>query len=148
MPGDTVGQRLTRLRHRLSISNSDSQGLTPPRRPDALSATHASEHNSIFLPSQHGGFSESERQKRIQKLNKRKDRDAKLVRDGKIRQEDWRRAEAHDAAFLYPIPLYAYGPPFAGCVSLGGPGVGWTGVGGAGCAAVSCSKSITLALLA
>ena len=65
-----------------------------------------------------------ERIKRMGKVNRRKARDAKLAKDGKLREEDLRRAEAHDAAFLYPIPLYAYGPPFAGCVSLGGPGIG------------------------
>ena len=60
-----------------------------------------------------------------------------MVKDGKIRPEDLRNTEAHDAAFLYPVPLYVYGPPVVGCVSVAGPGIGWTGVGGAGCAMVS-----------
>ncbi|KAI0339604.1 hypothetical protein BDW22DRAFT_1335746 [Trametopsis cervina] len=135
LPGDTVGQKLSRLKRRV-VSNTDAQGLTPPRRPDALSATHASEHNSVYLPAQHGGFSEAERRKREGKLQRRKVRDEKLARDGKLRQDNL-RDDAHYAAFLYPIPLYAYGPPLAGCVSVGGAGVGWTGVGGAACAVVS-----------
>ena len=139
MPGDTIGQRLSRLKRRLSSANP-SNGLIPPHRKDALSATHASEHNCVQV--QHGGLTEAQRKKRADKVRKRRERDEKNVRDGKLDPETLRRRDEHEAAFLYPVPFYAY-MPIGACVAVGAAGLGFAGGAGlAGCAVVCVSVRI------
>ncbi|CAL1714287.1 unnamed protein product [Somion occarium] len=143
LPGDTIGQKLTRLTNRLSISRlSDPTGtsLHPPNHTDALSATHPSEHNSVELNSP---SATAARKARLQKLKQRRERDAKKVEQGKMDKEAYDRGSAHDAAFLYPVPFYY--PPVIGCAAFS-PGVGNAGVGsacavGAGaCSGGGCSS--------
>ncbi len=144
LPGDTIGQRLTRLKRRLSNASNTSNGLIPPHRVDALSATHASEHNSVLVPD-HKLLTESQRKKRAEKVRKRRERDEKNVRERKMDESALRRGRDHDAAFLYPVPFYAY-TPVGGCVAYGGIGAGGLGGGFASCAVVSvlCTLSFFL----
>ncbi|KAI0791997.1 hypothetical protein C8Q75DRAFT_805043 [Abortiporus biennis] len=146
LPGDTIGQRLSRFSRRFSgmTQQQDPTGLEPPSRPDALSATHPSDHSCVETK-----LNASTRHKRVEKVKKRRERDAKLIREGKIDEKRFHRGDGHDAAFLYPIPFYI---PSAGtCVSpvgnfigrengslsscaAGAPG----GCGGAACGAFGC----------
>lgn len=117
LPGNTIGQRLNRLTRRLSGSRVHD-GLHPPDRPDALQATHPSEHNSIPGNSP---LSEGARKLRQEKIKKRKERDLKEYQKGKLDEKTYKRMEGHDVAFLYPVPFFV--PIVAGCVSLGGAGI-------------------------
>ncbi|EKM50657.1 uncharacterized protein PHACADRAFT_178388 [Phanerochaete carnosa HHB-10118-sp] len=144
LPGDTLGQRLAPLKHRLSLSSSAPAALMPPRRADALGATHASEHNMVSLAplgEDHAAVAGQKRRVREEKVQRRRQRDEKLVRDGKMDAAAVRPAyDGHQIAFLYPVPFYA--PPVIGCVASasgcgGFGGTGPTGGGGAGSAVVS-----------
>lgn len=133
LPGDTIGQRLSRLKRRLSSASAAPNGLIPPHRLDALSATHASEHNCVQV-EQHTGFTEAERKKRAEKVRKRRERDEKAAKEGKLDVETFRRGDAHAAAFLYPVPFFAY-VPLAACVAVAAAGAGAVCGGGGGTAA-------------
>ncbi|GJE98082.1 hypothetical protein PsYK624_143040 [Phanerochaete sordida] len=135
LPGDTLGQKLTRLKHRLAHSGDAPHALQPPRRTDALSATHASEHSSVVL-AQHTGAAEARRRQRAAKVQRRRARDERLVRGGKLDPAVAHGYDGHQAAFLYPVPFYA--PPVGGCVAAGCGGFGPTADGGgfSGCAVV------------
>lgn len=118
LPGDTLGQRLSRLKHRLSLSGGGASALVPPRRADARGATHASEHNSVSLAPLGESFAalaDSKRRLREEKIARRRERDERLVREGKLDPDAARACEGHQVAFLYPVPFYA--PPVAGCVA-------------------------------
>ena len=83
----------------------------------------------------HEVATEAQRRRRAEKMRKRRERDEKSVRDGKMDADTLQRGSAHDVAFLYPVP-FMYFAPVAGCVSVGG----WNGgtcAGGAACAVVS-----------
>lgn len=132
LPGDTIGQRFTRLKHRLSVSTPGATGLIPPRRPDALAATHASEHNSVYTGPKDPAHVDAGRKAREEKVKKRRQRDEELVRKGKLDEATLRRNADHEVAFLYPIAFY--GQPVFGCVATGDWGYG---VGDFGCVVVS-----------
>ena len=133
LPGDTIGQKLVKLTHRLSISRgTDPTGnsLLPPAHPDALSATHPSEHNCVEVE----GLSTQDRRKaRLLKLQQRRERDSKRVEQGKMDRATYERGAAHEAAFLYPVPFFY--PPMVGCGSIGLVGSGGCGLGSS-CAVV------------
>jgi hypothetical protein len=93
--------------------------INPPARDDCLLATHPSDHNSIYIER----VSHAQRQKRETKRQKRRARDLQRVSQGKLDERTYRRGDAHDVAFLVPVPLYYY------------PVVGFGGFPGA-CAAV------------
>lgn len=128
LPGDTIGQRVSRLTSRLKDTPSApaSNPLIPPSHPDAHSATHPSEHNCVNVGT--GKSSEQTRQKRLDKLRKRRERDAKLVQKGKMNRGEYDRGAAHEYAFLYPVPFFY--PPVIGCgayplyAGIGTPGLG------------------------
>lgn len=145
LPGDTLGQRLSRLKHRLSLSSSPPTELIPPPRPDALDATHASEHNMVSLAplgDSHATLANAKRKAREGKIQKRRQRDERLVRDGKADPAALRARDGHEVAFLYPVPFFLPGlvvgcvAAAAGCGGFGGFGV-TAGGGIAGCAIVS-----------
>ncbi|KAK0207148.1 hypothetical protein DFS33DRAFT_1423132 [Desarmillaria ectypa] len=137
LPGDTIGQKISRLVTIHKQSRMPSH-LVPPRdRSDLLAATHPSDHNAVY-PFQHQGQVDAMRQARLEKRERRIRREE---RKGMSRD----RSGGHDPAFLVPVPLYyGYG---AGCVAMtghvvgGGGGVGGCvaagagacGSGGAGC---------------
>ena len=145
LPGDTIGQKLSRLTRRFSSLSADKNGLIPPHRTDALSATHASEHNSVELTG-HEATNQAQRKKREEKIRKRRERDEKNVRDGKMGADVLARGNAHDAAFLYPVPFVMYAP-LSACVSVGAGAIGGFGGGFSSCAVVRPSTSRSRRLL-
>ncbi|GBE89582.1 hypothetical protein SCP_1602450 [Sparassis crispa] len=109
LPGETIGRRLSRLSQNLfHTANSDTpSALRPPPRADALSATHASEHNAIAAGGGlHAARVEHHRRARAEKLARRRQRDAERVRAGRMDAQAFERGRAHDAAFLTPVPFY------------------------------------------
>ncbi|KAF5334224.1 hypothetical protein D9611_014332 [Ephemerocybe angulata] len=88
LPGTTIGQRLSRL-----ISSQPhsppSQLIPPPSRPDALSATHASEHNSVSFTSRNKKalkVEKSRHEDHIARINRRMKREQEKKRDGDRRR--------------------------------------------------------------
>lgn len=114
LPGDTIGQKLSRLTSRFASSSSSSEPaslgnpLEPLDQPDALAATHPSSHNCVSVPKK----SEKVREQRLKKIGQRRERDLKLVKEGKMTKEALDRSLAHDA-YLYPVPFYY--PPVVSC---------------------------------
>ncbi|TCD60359.1 hypothetical protein EIP91_010319 [Steccherinum ochraceum] len=112
LPGDTIGEKLSRMTSRFTSSSSSStspdSSLEPPDHNDALSATHASNHNCVSIPRE----SDKVREQRLKKISKRRDRDVKLVAEGKMTKEALDRNLSHDA-YLYPVPFYS--PPVVSC---------------------------------
>ncbi|KAG6841229.1 hypothetical protein C0991_000676, partial [Blastosporella zonata] len=114
LPGQTIGQRLSRLIHNYGAQKSY---LVPPAREDLLAATHPSDHNAVFVWHRKHS-SESLQQRRREKFKKRQERDANARAKNKaLTPEERQRAEAHEAAFLVPVPMY-YGFIGAGAVDL------------------------------
>lgn len=146
LPGDTVGKRLKNLVRHLKAKSSASSSsasvdyrLVPPHRPDALSATHASEHNSVQLAGNEDA-TEANRVVRVNEARRRRERDQERVGRGEMDGEVWRRGFAHEAAFLYPVPLESRAPPVAvtrGVVPMAGTDVGVTAAERAATAAMA-----------
>ena len=110
---------MTRIKGETVPQNTPNP-LVPPRRPDALEATHASEHNAVFEVdprTQQPVVDAASRKAREEKAQKRKERDAKEYKAGKLDEDEYRTRSAHDAAFLYPVPFVVYTP---GCVTTSG----------------------------
>jgi len=93
-------------------------GPGPPiNREDCYSATHPSDHNSIFIDS---GANKQRREVRELKWQRRRNRDGQTIRESKDKAKNrdlekrHARGEGHDSAFMVPVPLmYGYGYPFA-----------------------------------
>jgi hypothetical protein len=128
LPGDTIGQRLSRLISLTHPPEPPSQ-LVPPDRPDLLAATHASDHNAVhFKPKNKRAHmiavsrysrATQKRQKALAKASKAAQKAAK-----KGRGLPGYRATvpSHTGAFLIPVPLYfgGYGGAgLGGCVATG-----------------------------
>ncbi|RDB20076.1 hypothetical protein Hypma_013082 [Hypsizygus marmoreus] len=135
LPGDTIGQRLSRL---ISSYNLKSSYLIPPNREDLLAGTHPSDHNAVFaLHRKHA--SEAAQKLRREKFKKRQQRDA----NGKLAQKQIDRSYQHDPAFLVPVPLYFRYPVSLACAaymgnvvnSPNGGGIGGCAVGAGTCGA-------------
>lgn len=114
-----------------ALSSKNKNPINPPARDDCFLATHPSDHNSIYVTGQ----SHNLRQKREQKTQKRRERDLKRVKDGKMDEAAYKRGSTHDTAFLVPVPLYYYpvGFGYAGGCASGVGGCASGGAGGAGC---------------
>ncbi|KAG6908350.1 hypothetical protein DXG01_005168 [Tephrocybe rancida] len=140
LPGTTIGQRLSRLVNHYGAQKSY---LIPPAREDLLAATHPSDHNAVFVWHRKH-FSEGLQQRRRGKFKARQERDARERGKGKARAltpEERRRVDAHEAAFLVPVPLYYYG--YGGCAAYTGAVVysaNDNGIGG--CAAAVCAVEV------
>ena len=112
--GTTIGQRLSKL---TVFVLSRHQPMDPPiDREDCYSATHPSDHNSVFISSAVG---KQRRDVRKRKWKRRRDRDGQKIEKskGKVNdknlQERHTRGQDHDAAFMVPVPLtYGYGYPW------------------------------------
>ncbi|KAG5637807.1 hypothetical protein H0H81_003139 [Sphagnurus paluster] len=154
LPGQTIGQRLSRL---VKNHNLKPSYLIPPPREDLLAATHPSDHNAVFL-FQHKHAGEAAQERRRAKFEKRQAREAQELAKAQVKtsekgdmkiqekvpretaEEERRlsdaRAYGHAAAFLIPVPLfYGYG---VGCAAYAGNVVYTTDAGGiGGCGAVS-----------
>ncbi|KAH9930344.1 uncharacterized protein B0H18DRAFT_905631 [Fomitopsis serialis] len=93
--------------------------LRHTRRPVA---THASEHNAVqvhlnaALNKKTAAALERQRKRRERKMRSRRQRDARFVRSGELDPEQYRRGQAHYAAFLMPVPFNSQ--PIASCVSV------------------------------
>ncbi|KAI0049887.1 hypothetical protein FA95DRAFT_1488384 [Auriscalpium vulgare] len=129
LPGDTIGQKLSRIASR---SYPQSALSPPPELPELLVASHPSDHNSVAVPAlphykaNHRAFEK--------KMQRRRDRAA---RDGTSSKEQFDHGGLGFApAFLVPVPLL-WGEAGA-CVAGAGNIVGAGAWGGfAGCSAVS-----------
>lgn len=60
-------------------------------------------------------------------MRKRREHEARLVREGKADRRNYERGEGHDAAFLYPVP-FSYSPDTVGPACEATPGL--SGCGG------------------
>ncbi len=101
LPGNTIGQRLNHLTRRLSGLEA-SEELIPPDRPDALQATHPSDHNYV---QGHSPLFDMARKQLQENIRKRKERDVKHYQKRKLDEKTYKRMKAHDVAFLYPVPF-------------------------------------------
>ncbi|KAK0447603.1 hypothetical protein EV421DRAFT_1900975 [Armillaria borealis] len=121
LPGNTIGQKLSRLIsiHKQSVPPSH---LVPPRdRSDLLASTHLSDFNAVYA-FKHQRQIDALRRARLEK------------RERRIRREGMNRNSVdHDPAFLVPVPLYF--DCDTGCVTMTGHVVGGGG-GAGGCGAV------------
>jgi len=99
LPGDSIGDRLSRLTDRLHLSPSSSSSLssvTPlaePAHPSSIVASHASEHPSLCST-----FDET--LSREKELKKRWERDAKNAAKGKMDKAVFERGVGHVNAFV------------------------------------------------
>jgi len=114
-PEDGVKDKLNKFALKLTRSRSPTtprtDPLQPPRHQDALAATHASEHNSVTTMRR---SKETQwHHDRLELVRKRREYEAKKVREGKVDVQMYERGEGHDAAFLYPVP-FSYYPPILG----------------------------------
>ncbi|KAJ3557422.1 hypothetical protein NM688_g1483 [Phlebia brevispora] len=91
LPGDKIGDRLSRLKSRLRNSLNTTGDLVPLQREDAVLATHASVHNAFPFPGK-GPI----REKRLEKIRKRTHRDRKKEQPN----------VPHEPAFLHFLPIY------------------------------------------
>ncbi|KAF9644170.1 hypothetical protein BDM02DRAFT_3175056, partial [Thelephora ganbajun] len=153
LPGTTVGQRLGKL-SALIFSHRPRMD-SPMDREDCYSATHPSDHNSVFINSRIG-----KQRREVRKLTwkRRRDRDSQKIKEskGKIKNKElgerYARGHDHDAAFMVPVPLvYGYGYPFvytpypglcAGGVSgcMGGEGSSGCAASGLNCSSAGCGS--------
>ena len=128
LPGDTIGQRLSRL---ISLSHTPQppSQLVPPDRPDLLAATHASDHNAVhFKPKNKRAhmvavlrYSRAT-QKRQKALAKAAKAAQKAAKKGRGLPGYRATVPSHPGAFLIPVPLYfgGYGGAgLGGCVATG-----------------------------
>lgn len=141
LPGDTIGQRLSRLISLTPTPQPPSQ-LVPPDRPDLLAATHASDHNAVhFKPKNKRAHMISvlrysrATQKRQKVLAKAAKAAQKAAKKGRGLPAYRATVPSHAGAFLIPVPLV-----FGGYGGYGGAGLG-------GCVAtgaiVACGGGIT-----
>ena len=114
---------VTRLRSR--STSGPTVDLTPPNHPDALSATHASEHNAFLFATNSRGFDSQARLARLEKLKvwqEHEDRSTKkdtssLSPDFRISRRQSRKD--HDPAFLAAPPFWAFaGAPLGVCAAV------------------------------
>ncbi|SJL02687.1 uncharacterized protein ARMOST_06021 [Armillaria ostoyae] len=122
LPGNTIGQRLSKLVSIHKQSGSPSH-LVPPRdRSDLLAATHPSDHNVVYSFLRQGHV-DALRRARLEKQERRIKRE-----EGKGISRN--RSVDHDPAFL--VLYFGYG---TGCVATTGHVVG-------GGASVACATTV------
>ncbi|KAG5636120.1 hypothetical protein H0H81_009052 [Sphagnurus paluster] len=97
IPGQSIGKKLTFLRATQLHSNKVPPYLVPLDHPAALSGSHPSDHNAVFLfHRRNAGL--AAQQKRIEESKKLQ------AHDGKGKQVT--DITAHHLAFLVPVPMY------------------------------------------
>ena len=131
LPGETIGQKLSRVVQRYRQQPSH---LQPPEHQELFAATHPSDHNAVYA-FHHRPESTEARKRREAKVKMRRQRDLKQLKSGKIDPRVVTRGDAHDPAFLLPIPLFYYFPALSNCAAV--PGNVIDGDGGGGCVSVS-----------
>ncbi|KAI0050300.1 hypothetical protein FA95DRAFT_1603654 [Auriscalpium vulgare] len=143
LPGDTIGQKLSRLvSHAGSRYYPQAALAPPPELPELLAASHPSDHNSVAVPdlphykANHQAYEKKMQRRRERVLAARR-------RDGVASKEQFDHGGFGFApAFLVPVPLYWGGMGgIGGCVAGAGnvvdAGAGGWGGGFSGCSAVS-----------
>jgi hypothetical protein len=110
--------------------------LDPPEGSESRPASHPSDHNAVFAMHRRAA-SESARKARQAKIQSRRARDGEKAKKGKASEKDVKKDLGHEAAFLYPVPLYYGSVESAGCAAFAG-GVAQGG-GSGGCVVVSFS---------
>jgi hypothetical protein len=104
LPGNTIGQRLTRLVTPAGSRHYPLSRLAPPTdQPEILAASHPSDHNAVAvlgLPN-----NPTAKTQRESKVFRRREREASRVRKGEMTQEEFERNAEHAAPFLVPVPL-------------------------------------------
>ncbi|KAJ2912590.1 hypothetical protein MD484_g7831, partial [Candolleomyces efflorescens] len=135
LPGDTIGQRLSRFLSSSSSSSSDDSSKTPSQlappgtRQDMLAATHASEHNAVVFTSRNAKaleLAKTKHREHARRMERRVERerakDLKEIEKGLSKEERERRQRERErdpyycgygAPFIMPVPLY-YGGGYAG----------------------------------
>ena len=93
MPGERIGERLTRIKQLVSRPINPGGELVPLKRPDAMLATHPSDHNAY--PIEGVDNLVAKRQEKVSKREKRERKKRGTVIDD------------HDLAFLSPLPIYS-----------------------------------------
>ncbi|EAU82563.2 hypothetical protein CC1G_12143 [Coprinopsis cinerea okayama7 len=115
LPGDTIGQRLSRFLSSQRIPPiSPSHLAPPPNRVDFILATHASEHNGVhFAPCNERVAKVMERRyrKHLARQERRGERERKKREEDRMYGD--RDVYGHPYAFLYPVPMF-YPVPVAG----------------------------------
>ncbi|KAF8165958.1 hypothetical protein B0H34DRAFT_648995 [Crassisporium funariophilum] len=158
IPGDSIGQRLSRL---ISTPTTPPSHLLPFNRPDLLSATHPSDHNAVRFASQ-SIRAHSFTRARYEKLARKKQilaRKAaqKAAKNGGLRGPHSRSTgSAYEQTFLIPVPIFfapglgaGAGVGYVACVAGGtsvnpaggcggGGSVGACGGGGGNCGGGGC----------
>ena len=113
LPGDTIGERLSRYISFTHTPQPPSQ-LIPPDRPDLLAATHASDHNAVYFKPKN---------KRAHKITQKRQKAlAKAAKKGRGLLGHRATVPSHPGAFLIPVPLHfgGYGGVGLGrCVATG-----------------------------
>ncbi|KAF8886972.1 hypothetical protein BD779DRAFT_1673001 [Infundibulicybe gibba] len=145
LPGQTIGQKLSRLVNRYAINGSY---LIPPAHDSLLAATHPSDHNAVLVAHHRGAISAQKRRRK--KFERRREREAQDALKGKADPKRSERGAGHDPAFLVPVPMfYTYGavPIIPGCTAYtasvvsgcaGGSGICAAGAGTCGGGGASC----------
>lgn len=112
--------RLAGAMSRLNLSRMiQTLDLVPPQIPDALAATHVSEHNAFLMRSSTGGFSSDERAVRASKLRHWIEEEEKKCAEERGKLPPRQRNSDHDIASLSAPPLFALeGPPLAVCTAV------------------------------
>jgi len=104
--GDTIGDKLSRLSG--SFFSQRKSPIIPPNRDDSFLATHPSDHNAVYVQN----VTHREREQRVLKACKRKERDLKKLKEGGVDHEASGHNQQHGLAFLLPVPIYyGYGDP-------------------------------------
>lgn len=118
LPGDTIGSRVSLLRHRTLSKLLPSQirtDLVPPADNEILcTGTHPSDHNAVHVLSE----PESHRRTWTQKLAQRRERDKTEVQRGKMDRRVWERGAGHALPFLVAVPLLPPAPCVAACPNV------------------------------
>ncbi|KAH6891591.1 hypothetical protein BKA70DRAFT_1326677 [Coprinopsis sp. MPI-PUGE-AT-0042] len=160
LPGETIGKRLSRfMSSKKPPPTMPSSQFAPPDRADFRIATHASEHNGVIFSPQNetahrhllGRYNDHQGsiKKRVQREAKARAKEAKKKQKAEEDEKQRRGYQAHEVAFLYPVPVF-YAPAVpGGCVATessivnpgGACGSGTGQCGGGGCTAGGCGSA-------
>lgn len=103
-PGNTIGQRITRLVTPAGSRHYPLSRLAPPAdQPEILAASHPSDHNTVAVLGLRSNM--AAKAQRESKASRRREREASRMQKGEMTQEEYERNAEHTAPFLVPVPL-------------------------------------------
>ncbi|KAI0683785.1 hypothetical protein BC835DRAFT_1422968 [Cytidiella melzeri] len=118
---DTGFKRLRTVVSSLNMTRSASVpilNLIPPDHPDALSATHASEHNAFLFATNSRGFGSQERLARQERIKQWQEYEERTAKRREVAFPVRRGDSDHDPAFLAAPPFWAFaGAPLGVCTA-------------------------------